>query len=128
MTEGGARKRDNRKQKGQAAEEAAAQYLESQGYHILARNWRCRSGEIDIIAQMGDTLIFVEVRSRSGASAYGTPAESITPRKIKQVRDTAAVYLHMNHLSNRPIQFDAVAVMLSHDLHVQSLDHIKNAF
>jgi len=116
-----------RKDKGKAAEEAAASYLQQQGWRIIERNWSCRSGELDMIAEQGEILLFVEVRSRSGLG-YGMPAESIDARKIQQVRRTAEVYLHRFGISDRPIRFDAVAVMLGRDLEIRSLEHIEDAF
>ncbi len=116
-----------RKDKGRAAEEAAASYLEQEGWRIVERNWSCRSGELDIIAEQGGILLFVEVRSRSG-TGYGMPAESIDGRKIQQVRRTAEVYLHRCGISDRQIRFDAVAVMLGRNLEIRSLEHIEDAF
>lgn len=116
-----------RKDKGRAAEEAAASHLQQQGWRIIERNWSCRSGELDIIAEQGKILLFVEVRSRSGIS-YGMPAESIDARKIQQVRRTAEVYLHRFGLSDRQIRFDAIAVMLGRNLEIRSLEHIEEAF
>ncbi|MEJ8302523.1 YraN family protein [Saccharibacillus sacchari] len=117
----------HRKDKGRAAEEAAASYLEQAGWLIVERNWSCRSGELDIVAEKGETLLFVEVRSRSGIG-YGMPAESIDGRKIQQVRRTAEVYLHRFGISDRQIRFDAVAVMLGRNLEIRSLEHIEDAF
>lgn len=117
----------NRKDKGRAAEEAAASYMEQQGWLIVERNWTCRSGELDIIAEKEGILLFVEVRSRSG-TGYGLPAESIDGRKIQQVRRTAEVYLHRFGISDRQIRFDAVAVMLGRNLEIRSLEHIEDAF
>ena len=71
---------DKRIQTGQRGEEIAALYFTERGYNIVARNWRCPTGELDIIMEKGDTLIFVEVRTRSG-KRYGTPEESINPTK-----------------------------------------------
>lgn len=116
-----------RKDKGSAAEEAAASHLKRQGWRIIERNWSCRSGELDIIAEQGEIMLFVEVRSRSGLG-YGMPAESIDARKIQQVRRTAEVYLHRFGLSDRQIRFDAVAVMLGRNLEIRSLEHIEDAF
>jgi putative endonuclease len=118
----------NRKQKGQAAEEAAVQYLSAVGYGILERNWRCRSGEIDVIAEANGRLVFIEVRSRSKNLLQGTPEESVTARKIQQVRSTAEFYLHMKHLENCSASFDVVSVILNGDLSVASLNHIRDAF
>ncbi|CAM4254893.1 YraN family protein [Saccharibacillus endophyticus] len=116
-----------RKDKGRAAEEAATSYLQRQGWRIIERNWSCRSGELDIVAEQGEILLFVEVRSRSGLG-YGMPAESIDARKIGQVRRTAEVYLHRFGVSDRQIRFDAVAVMLGRNLEIRSLEHIEDAF
>lgn len=118
----------NRKQKGRAAEDAAALYLAAKGYRIIERNWSCRAGEIDIIAERDGRLVFVEVRSRSGSMAQGTPEEAVTLRKIEQVRRTAGVYLHVNSQTERLLSFDAVAVRLKPDLSVSSLHHIRDAF
>ncbi|AIQ13367.1 YraN family protein [Paenibacillus durus] len=118
----------NRKQKGRAAEEAAVLYLSAKGYAIVERNWRCRTGEIDIIAEQGGRLVFVEVRSRSGSLAQGTPEESVDARKIDQVRRTAGVYMHANRQGERLVSFDVITVMLNRDLSVSSLNHICEAF
>ncbi|CAM4349495.1 UPF0102 protein [Paenibacillus macerans] len=119
---------DERKARGREAEQAAGDYLNTLGYTILKRNWRCRSGELDLIAKDGHTIVIVEVRSRSHrAAAFGTPAESITPRKIKQVRDTAAVYLHQTGQTLADVRFDVVAVTYGPE-DKPTVEHIKNAF
>ncbi|TKH37433.1 YraN family protein [Paenibacillus polymyxa] len=120
------RGKDQRKAKGAMGEEAAALFLENLGYRILERNWRCRSGEIDLIAKQEHILVFIEVRSRS-SSKYGTPAESVTARKITQVRQTAAVYLHMNGMGESPIRFDMISVRLSAETAAVT-DHFIDAF
>ncbi|WP_036721696.1 YraN family protein [Paenibacillus forsythiae] len=118
----------SRKQKGRAAEEAAALYLGAKGYAIVERNWRCRTGEIDIVAEKGGCLIFIEVRSRSGHLTQGTPEESVDAPKMDQVRRTAGVYLHINGQGERPVSFDVITVMLNRDLSIASLNHICDAF
>ncbi len=120
--------RYNRKQKGAAAEEAAVQYLSSHSYSIVERNWRCRSGELDIIAECEGNLIFFEVRSRSRGLLQGSPEESVDARKIHQVRSTAGVYLHMKGHEERRISFDVITVWLNDDLSIASLGHIREAF
>ncbi|WP_346657572.1 YraN family protein [Paenibacillus sp. YPG26] len=121
--------KDLRKERGSYAENKAVSYLTDKGYRILHRNWRCRTGEIDVIAEQNHVIIFVEVRSRSSrSSAYGTAMESVTPRKVNQVRSTAAVYLHSRHCSDSPVRFDVVAVQLGPDGQVESLEHVENAF
>ncbi|MBP2001138.1 putative endonuclease [Paenibacillus shirakamiensis] len=121
--------KDRRKQKGQWAEEEAVRILTELGYRIVLRNWRCRSGEIDIIAEDEGDIVFVEVRSRSSyASAFGTAMESITPRKIAQVRATASVYLHHMQSSQRAVRFDVVAITLGAHNKVEHFEHIRHAF
>ncbi|AZK47809.1 YraN family protein [Paenibacillus lentus] len=119
---------DGRKARGRLAEEAAGRYLQEQGYALLECNWRCRSGEIDIIAKKDGVIVIVEVRSRSMHNEqYGTPAESITPRKIKQVRETAIVYLQQTHQLNEIIRFDVVGVKMQRN-EIIAIEHIVNAF
>ncbi len=123
------RPKDGRKARGQQAEQLAADYLIGLGYEILVRNWRCRTGELDLIAWQDNVLVIVEVRSRSKrGGVFGTPAESVTPRKIKQVRDTAAVYMHHTSRNNAPVRFDMIGVVLRPDGSADSLDHIIAAF
>ncbi|MBW4083225.1 YraN family protein [Paenibacillus sp. S150] len=117
-----------RRQKGAAGEKAALQYLSARGYRIVDCNWRCRSGELDIIAEYGEVLIFVEVRSRSGSPLQGTPEESVDGRKIRQVRATAQVYMHMKGQHERRVSFDVISVMLNEDMTIASLAHIQEAF
>ena len=120
--------KDTRKQKGAAAEEAATSFLAELGWSIVQRNWRNRTGEIDIIAEDKGTLVFVEVRSRSGTSTFGTPSESVNYRKIAQVRNTAQQYLHYKKMYDVPIRFDVVAVILKPDMTAESIEHIEDAF
>lgn len=117
-----------RREKGAAAEQAASLYLTSRGYRIRERNWRCRSGELDIIAEYEEGLVFIEVRSRSGTAVQGTAEESVDVRKIRQVRQTAGVYLHQEGIDQPNLSFDVIAVQLNADLSVASLRHIRGAF
>ncbi|MBK9070676.1 MAG: YraN family protein [Myxococcales bacterium] len=98
-------------QKGQAVEAYVASWLGSQGYTIVQRNFRCRLGELDIIAEHGDYLVFVEVRSR-GSGRYGAAVHAISPGKAAQVAKVAACYLayHGGPWASRPKRFDVVAV------------------
>jgi putative endonuclease len=118
----------NRRASGSAAEEAAADYLRGLNLLMIARNWRCRTGEIDLIVRSGDTLVFVEVRSRTAPSRYGTAVEAVTPRKCRQVRSTAEVYLRMTGLTGSPVRFDVIAVTFGVDGSVSELKHIPGAF
>ena len=92
--------------RGAAAEGLAASYLTARGLVIVQRNYRCRGGEIDLIARDGDTLVFVEVRLRCNP-AFGTPAESITAAKRRRLRLAARHYL-ARHGREPPCRFDAV--------------------
>ncbi|MGN0256144.1 MAG: YraN family protein [Chordicoccus sp.] len=113
----------NRRTVGSEKERAAAAYLREQGYVIRQMNFRCRTGEIDIVASDGRYLVFVEVKYRSSGSAGG-PLEAVGPKKQRQISRTAAVYLHMHGLSEDvPCRFDVVGI--TGDGHVRLL---KNAF
>lgn len=111
---------------GQLAEQLAAEYLEQRGLKQLARNYRCRSGEIDLIMQEDDYLVFVEVRYRKH-SGYGGAAASVDQRKQRKLLHTAQHYLQQHRALNRPCRFDVVAVTPSGDGNLQC-DWIKNAF
>ncbi len=95
---------------GRYGEELAAQYLTGCGLTILARNWRCRSGEIDIVARDGTTLVVCEVKSRS-STAYGTPAEAVTPRKLRRLRELALHWLDEQQMFAPDIRFDVIAIV-----------------
>ena len=118
----------NRLTIGRMAEDAALAYLQTLGYVLVIRNWRCRTGEIDHIMRDGETLVFIEVRSRTTPSRYGSAIEAITPRKCRQVRETASVYLRLHGVEDRPLRFDVVAVTFQMDGSVDELKHIKAAF
>jgi putative endonuclease len=92
---------------GARAEDLCAQLLEGAGLRLLARNWRCRLGEIDLIAEEGGTLVFAEVRMRSG-TGFGGAAESITA--AKRGRLLAAARLYLSHRREAPTRFDVFLV------------------
>ncbi|MDS4026848.1 MAG: YraN family protein [Candidatus Contendobacter sp.] len=94
---------------GTAAEDWALQYLEARGLALVTRNFRCRSGELDLIMRDGEQLVFVEVRSRRHAR-YGTPAESVTRTKQQRLLRAAALYLQRQRL-DLPCRFDVVAIL-----------------
>ena len=109
-------KMDARKQLGDAGEEAACKLLRSAGYRILERNRRNKWGELDAIAWEADELVFVEIRSRSSAD-FGTGAESVTPRKQKQIIRAAKIYLQEKRLDAnlQPCRFDVVEMLYMPD-------------
>src|SRR5262249_5715418 len=98
-----------RQQLGIVGEELAARELASRGYAILERRYRTRYGEIDIVAEDGGTLVFVEVRARAGGEV-GRAAESVTDGKKRKVTAMAVEYLARHHIADRPCRFDVVAI------------------
>jgi len=93
---------------GQTGEEIARRYLQSRGYWIVERNWRCRFGELDLIARDGDTLVFVEVKART-RDGFGGPEGAVTPRK--RARMVAAARAYMREVgTDLAVRFDVVAV------------------
>jgi len=109
--------------RGLLAEQHAARYLQQQGLQLLAQNYRCRAGEIDLVMQDGDTLVFVEVRLRSNP-AFGGAAASIDNRKQQRIIRTAQHYLGTLPRAPR-CRFDAVLMEDPQDARLQWL---KNAF
>lgn len=111
---------------GDAGEQAAAAYLRTAGYKILALKYRARPGEIDIVAADGGTLVFVEVKTRK-SDAFGTPAEAVTFRKQGKLIATAQCYLKHHGLYDKPLRFDVMEVRLVPGKEPR-LNHIINAF
>lgn len=116
---------DDRKTLGARGEEIAVAYLKRQKYRIIETNFRCRCGELDIIARDGKTLVFVEVKTRRTAS-YGLPQLAVTPFKQRQISKAALTYLSKNRLMEESARFDVVSVLLLDTS--PTVDHIKNAF
>jgi putative endonuclease len=94
---------------GKTGEDLACAELERRGYAILARRFRCRGGEIDIIARDGATLVFVEVKARE-SRAFGAAAEAVTPYKQHRIATIASEYVMQHRLHNRPCRFDVVSI------------------
>lgn len=111
---------------GKAGESHIAAYLEARGYRILKRNFRCRFGEIDIIAENGQYLAFVEVKTRD-AGAMVKPFEAITPEKQRKIVLTAGLYLTQHQKSHLQPRFDAAAVYTRMGKIVGE-DYLENAF
>ena len=87
----------NQREVGTRQESRAAEYLESLGYHILVRNFRCRFGEIDLIAKQDDTYIFIEVKYRTGRTA-GDPTSAVDGKKQKKISKTADYYRMLHQI------------------------------
>jgi putative endonuclease len=94
---------------GKTGEDLACRELERRGYAIVARRYRRRGGELDIIAKDGPTLVFVEVKAREG-SACGAPAEAVTPPKQRRIARLALDYLARHRLLDAPCRFDVVSI------------------
>jgi putative endonuclease len=121
-------KLDTRKKLGVYGEKLALAHLIALDYHLIQCNWRCRTGELDIIVHDDETLVFVEVRTRRVTGRFGTPQESVDLRKQRQVRDTAQVFLHHHRKHDSKIRFDLISVELSVAGELLRIDHIKHAF
>jgi putative endonuclease len=98
-----------RQQLGKSGEDLAVAELERRGYAILARRYRTRHGEIDVVARDGETTVFVEVKART-TGEFGGPAVAVTPWKQRRLVSMATDYLARHRLTDRPCRFDVVTV------------------
>lgn len=116
------------KRTGDQGEEIASAFLTARGYRILERNFRCRGGEVDIIARApGDkSLAFIEVKARKGLS-YGVPQLAVTPFKQRQISKAALTWLSIKGLHDSNARFDVIAILLHTDA-PHDIEHIQNAF
>lgn len=106
-------------------EDAACKFLLKKGYTILERNFRKGYGEIDVIATEGDTLVFIEVKTRT-SDKYGTPFEAIPPWKVKLIVKGAQFYKYILHTELPDnLRIDAIGVRVWGD-EVLSIEHLKN--
>ncbi len=110
---------------GVEGEWAAARFLESRGYRIVAKNHRCRGGEIDLVAEQGELTCFVEVRARRSLN-LGTPAATVTRKKQRRIVLAATDYLAAVGGPERALRFDVVAVHLARN--GARCEHIPGAF
>lgn len=108
---------------GKAGEDLVTERLLSSGWSVLDRNWRCTDGEIDIVAMDGPTLVCVEVKTRR-STAFGHPAEAVTPTKLARLRRLAAAWLaaHDGHVAG--VRIDVVAVLMTAD-GTAVVDHLR---
>ena len=113
------------KRTGKKGEDLAAAYLAEAGFRIIERNYRCLFGEIDIVAEEGETLVFIEVKSRR-SEAYGDPQLAVGHEKQKKISRIAMHYLQERRLRHRLARFDVVAVKLLSSGH--KIELIRNAF
>lgn len=116
---------DTRPSLGRAGEDAAARHLTRLGYTLLERNYRCRYGEIDLIARSGGTVVFVEVKTRS-TDRFGLPLEAVRGPKQDRIRRCAARWLDERRPGRCHIRFDVVSVIVRGNR--SEMTHIPAAF
>ncbi|MGH8353521.1 MAG: YraN family protein [Pseudomonas sp.] len=118
---------DDRASSGRAAEALACSHLQQQGLRLLAQNWRCRRGELDLVMLDGDTVVFVEVRYRRHA-AWGGALESVDARKREKLACAAEHFLQQeSRWAKRPCRFDVIAISADGNSPPR-LNWIQNAF
>jgi putative endonuclease len=115
----------SRREIGEAGERAAEDHLRRLRYQILERNYRCKGGEIDLVALHRGTVVFVEVRTRA-AGAMVHPFESVDAHKRRRIVNAARHYVSRNRLHDHPQRFDLVAVRAAGDR--MECEHLRNAF
>ncbi|SCH09573.1 MULTISPECIES: YraN family protein [unclassified Romboutsia] len=113
----------NNKEKGDLGENIALTYLLKNGARVIEKNYKIKSGEIDIIANIDNELVFIEVKSRSSIK-YGYPSESVNIKKIRKISNVARYYIFINKLYDIPIRFDVIEVYFNEN----KINHIINAF
>jgi len=119
-------KMSKRKQEiGKKGETVAVHYLKKQGYRIIEQNYRSKAGEIDIIAREKQSLVFVEVKTRSSRS-FGSPKWAITPKKQKTISMAALYYLKMTNQNDVDARFDVVSILLQGE--DTQIELVRNAF
>lgn len=116
---------DATKNLGNTGEILAAKFLENHGYKIIEKNFRIRSAEIDIIAEKGGVVVFVEVKTRSNIRK-GTPAEAVNIRKQKKIIEAASVFLQDENYCDCACRFDVIEIISAGKFF--EVNHIENAF
>ncbi|MBF4568892.1 YraN family protein [Plantibacter sp. VKM Ac-2880] len=108
---------------GRRGEQVATEHLEACGFRILDRNWRCPQGELDVVADDGGTLVFVEVKTRSGVG-FGDPTEAVTARKLARIGRLAGAWCAEHHPRSRRMRVDVVGIVLPPEGGVR-LEHLR---
>ena len=107
---------------GKKGEDVAVEYLETQGYNILDRNFLCRQGEIDVVALDKNYVVFVEIKARTNTE-YGLPSESVTKRKLEHLIKAAKYYLHVRNLEDANVRIDAIEIYVANNKYY--INHLK---
>ncbi len=116
----------SRSRLGELGERLARQHLVKRGCQILHTNYRCQWGEVDVVAREGDTILFVEVKTRR-SSSFGTPEEAITPAKAERLITTAETYLDEHNIADKHWRIDLISVELDRMGRVLPLRHLEDA-
>ncbi len=116
----------SRKRTGDAGEKAAARFLIDRGYDVVGTNFRCRYGEIDIVARHGDCMVFIEVRTKKSLE-FGAPEESITRSKMDKLILTAQTYMQQHEDAPSDWRIDVIAIVMARDDTVRSIELIVGA-
>lgn len=114
-----------RRKTGIIGEKVACDYLKNKGYTIIERNFRCKMGEIDIIAWKNDEIIFIEVKTRS-SNYFGKPAESVTERKRKHIYKAAKYYMMVKDILEQNARIDVIEVYIKKNKYI--IHHIKQVY
>jgi putative endonuclease len=115
-----------RRETGMLGEQLACDFLGKNGYRIIERNFRCPGGEVDIIAQQQDTLVFIEVRTKHSRQ-FGSPEESITRTKMERLRNMASQYYQSRKNLPESWRIDVVAIEMKYNGLVSRIELIENA-
>jgi putative endonuclease len=115
-----------RKDTGRLGEKLAGEHLKKKGYRILETNYRCRTGEIDIVARHQGDLVFIEVRTKANLE-FGTPEESITEAKMKHLRSAANHYIQERNYQSDSWRIDVVVLELTGKNKLKRIEVIENA-
>lgn len=111
---------------GKMGEEMACNYLRKKGYAIFEKNFKCRIGEIDIVAEKDGRIVFVEVKTRNG-DMFGMPSEAVNHKKRRKIVNAAAYYMMLHHKYGKyDVRFDVIEVLVSG--RSAKINHIRNAF
>lgn len=116
----------NKAKLGSLGEDYAVSYLKNKNYEVIARNWRFKHLEIDIIALYKEELVFIEVKTRTGDS-FCDPIDSITTKKKYNLARAAKAYIEF-HQYNQDIRFDILLIVCQSDFKIKKIEHIEDAF
>lgn len=118
---------DSRQEVGAKGEKLAVKFLKRKGYKIVQRNYRCKLGEIDIIAKQDKTIVFVEVKTRQ-TQEFGAPQYAVTSAKRSQISRVALWYIKEKGFVEQACRFDVIAITFSPESRKPKIEHIENAF